>query len=119
MIPSPQPIFELSRSLLLRGSLCPGIWLLTLLPLLVLSGLLPLLVLSGLLPILGALTVLRLPLLPLLLSRGVGLLCGLPAPLLCLLSGLRLLPLLPLLALLLSGTVGLLRGLPTPLLALL
>lgn len=110
MIPSPQPIFELSRSLLLRGSLCPGIWLLTLLPLLVLSGLLP---------ILDALTVLRLPLLPLLLSRGVGLLCGLPAPLLCLLSGLRLLPLLPLLALLLSGTVGLLRGLPTPLLALL
>ena len=110
MIPSPQPILKLSRSLSLRGSLCPGIWLL---------ALLPLLVLSGLLPILGALTVLRLPLLALLLSGAVGLLWRLSTPLLCLLSGLALLPLLPLLALLLSGTVGLLRGLPAPLLALL
>ena len=109
MIPSPQPILELTRSSLLCGSLRPGIWLLALLRL---AGL-------ARLPILGALTVLRLPLLPLLLSGAVGLLCGLSTPLLCLLSGLRLLPLLPLLALLLSSSVGLLCGLPAPLLALL
>ena len=78
VIPSPQPILELSRSSLLRGSLCPGIWLLALLPLLSLTGL-------ALLPILGALTVLRLPLLPLLLSGAVRLLCGLSTPLLALL----------------------------------
>ena len=121
MIPSPQPILELFRSLLLRGSLCPGIWLLALLPLLSLTGLLALLRLAGLalLPILGALTVLRLPLLSLLLAGAVRLLCGLSTPLLRLLSGLPLLPLLPLLALLLSGAVGLLCGLSAPLLALL
>ena len=121
MIPSPQPILELFRSLLLRGSLCPGIWLLALLPLLSLTGLLALLRLAGLalLPILGALTVLRLPLLPLLLAGAVGLLGWLSTPLLRLLSGLPLLPLLPLLALLLSGAVGLLCGLSAPLLALL
>ena len=118
MIPSPQPILELTRSSLLRGSLCPGIWLLTLLPLLSLTGLLALLRLAGL-AVLGALTVLRLPLLPLLLTGAVGLLCRLSTPLLCLLSGLSLLPLLPLLALLLSSAVGLLCGLPAPLLALL
>ena len=124
MIPSPQPILELSSSLLLRGALRPGIRLLALLPLLSLTRLLtllPLLSLTGLLallPILSALTVLRLPLLPLLLAGAVGLLCGLSTPLLCLLSGLRLLPLLPLLALLLSSSVGLLCGLPAPLLAL-
>ena len=130
MIPSPQPILELSSSLLLRGALRPGIRLLALLPLLSLTGLLALLRLAGLLallrlaglallPILSALTVLRLPLLPLLLAGAVGLLRGLSTPLLCLLSGLSLLPLLPLLALLRSGAVGLLCGLPTPLLALL
>ena len=87
VIPSPQPILELSYSSLLRGSLCPGIWLLALLPLLSLTGLLALLRLAGLalLPILGALTVLRLPLLPLLLSGAVRLLCGLSTPLLALL----------------------------------
>ena len=87
MIPNPQPILELTRSSLLCGSLRPGIWLLALLPLLALTGLLALLRLAGLalLPILSALTVLRLPLLALLLSSAVGLLCGLPAPLLALL----------------------------------
>ena len=87
MIPSPQPILELSSSLLLRGALRPGIRLLALVPLLSLTRLLALLRLAGLalLPILSALTVLRLPLLALLLSSAVGLLCGLPAPLLALL----------------------------------
>ena len=70
------------------------------------------------LPILSALTVLRLPLPPLLLAGAVGLLRGLSTPLLCLLSGLSLLPLLPLLALLRSGGIGLLCGLSAPLLAL-